>query len=45
MLAGRVLKSGGDSVCYFDTDGFYFDILYAKRIPLADLSGLREELA
>lgn len=45
MLVGKVLKGEGDRTCYFDEDGFFFDILYAKRIPLADLSGLWEELA
>jgi hypothetical protein len=45
MLAGRVLEGEDGRVCYFDTDGFFFDKQgIFHREPLAGLSGLWEEL-
>jgi hypothetical protein len=45
MLVGKILKGEGGRVCYFDEDGFFFDVSGEgdHRKPLSDFSGLWEE--
>jgi hypothetical protein len=45
MLAGKVLNGEGGRTCYFDKDGFFFNIPNRFRIPLTGFSGLWEEPA
>jgi hypothetical protein len=45
MLVGKALKGENERVCYFDTDGFFFNRPPAFfREPLTNFSGLWEEL-